>query len=256
MKWPRSITIIRHGQSIYNELLQKKKLDPEYEEFRKEYERGPSKKLRAMARAMRKKYALNASDYKTPLSKNGRRQASVTGSKLLNVGIPTPDVLLVSPYLRAKETLEAMIDGGFFSRCDEGIIEDRIREQEHGLALLYSDWRVFQSLHPEQRELNELMGPYWYQYPQGESVSMVRERIRSFTNTLIREYANEHVMLITHHLTILSIRANFERLTPEEFIRLDNEEKPVNCGVTMYQGNPHVGSNGGLELLFYNKKLY
>lgn len=264
MKWPSSITLVRHGRSVYNELRDKKLKDPEYREFCKEYERGPSEKLRVMARAMQHKFALRMGDYETPLSTTGEKQVEIIGKKLqaqINRGqnesiIVRPDVIFVSPHERTRQTLDGMIRRGF-DVCDVRIVsEDRIREQEHGLALLYSDWRVFQSLHPEQRELNELVGPYWYQYPQGESVSMVRDRIRSFTNTLIREYSERHVMVITHHLTILSIRANYERLTPEEFIQLDKEQKPINCGVTMYRGNPKFGPDGKLELLFYNKKLY
>jgi broad specificity phosphatase PhoE len=150
-----------------------------------------------------------------------------------------------------------MLEGGF----DPGqakifLGEDRIREQEHGLSLLYSDWRVFQTFHPEQRELYELLGPYWYQYPQGESTSMVRDRVRLFTNMLVREYSGKVVYLVSHHLTKLCIRANYERLTPEQFIDLDNHQKPINGGVTIYKGNPEVGTDGKLELIEYNKKLY
>jgi broad specificity phosphatase PhoE len=74
--------------------------------------------------------------------------------------------------------------------------------------------------------------------------------------TLIREYAGKNMLMVTHHLTILSIRANLERLTPDEFIRLDQEEKPVNCGVTVYTGNSTVGKDGKLILDRYNQKLY
>jgi hypothetical protein len=49
------------------------------------------------------------------------------------------------------------------------------------------------------------------------------------------------------------VRANLERLSSEEFIRLDEEEKPRNCGVTIYRGNPHRGANGKLELECYNR---
>lgn len=256
MKWPSSIAIIRHGKSTYNELRERKQRDPEYQEFRKEYERGPSAKLRKMARRIQLKYALNVSDYETPLSQEGIRQARITGGKLRQCGLPQPRVIFVSPYLRTRQTLGEMVEGGFNVGGAKIVYDGRIREQEHGLSLLYNDWRVFQSLHPEQRKLHELMGPYWYQYPQGKSVSDVRAEIRSFTDTLIREHAGEHVMLISHHLTILSIRANYERMSPKEFIRLDKDEKPVNCGVTVYRGNPRRGSNGKLELEFYNKKLY
>lgn len=136
------------------------------------------------------------------------------------------------------------------------VADDRIREQEHGLSLLYSDWRVFHVLHPDQKQLRDLQGPYWYQYPQGESVSQVRDRARSFTSMLIREWADKHVLVVTHHLTILSLRANYQRFSPEEFIRLDEYEKPVNCGVTLYRGDPTIGKDGKLVLKAYNKKFY
>ena len=111
-------------------------------------------------------------------------------------------------------------------------------------------------MHPEQRMLRKLQGPYWYQFPQGESVAQVRDRIRSMTSTIIREYRDLHVWLVTHHLTILSIRANFERLSPEDFIHLDEHEKPVNCGITIYRGDPQSGGSGKMQLELYNKSLY
>ena len=84
----------------------------------------------------------------------------------------------------------------------------------------------------------------------------VRERLRSWVITLIRELANKNVMAVTHHLAILSIRANLERLSKEDFLRLDKEEKPINCGVTIYEGDKKAGSNGRLVLKAYNQKLH
>ncbi len=115
---------------------------------------------------------------------------------------------------------------------------------------------MFHALNPDQKRLRDTMGPYWYQYPQGESVSMVRDRIRDVLSMIIREYAGQHVLMVTHHLTILSLRANLERLSPEEFIRLDNHEKPVNCGITIYRGEPKLGKNGKLVLESYNTCLW
>ncbi|MDO8558873.1 MAG: hypothetical protein Q7R84_00930 [bacterium] len=62
--------------------------------------------------------------------------------------------------------------------------------------------------------------------------------------------------MVTHHLTILSFRASMEHLTPEQFIELDEKEKPVNCGVTRYECNPDRGKDGKMELIFYNKCLF
>lgn len=259
MKWPRSLTLIRHGQSEYNDLRKQKEQDPTYIEFKKCFEKWPNAALtRKLAREIKDKYSLGVGDYDTPLTTEGILQSRKTGIKLRKLvpPIPTPDVILYSPYVRARDTLSEIHKAWPSLIGVKSIKEDRIREQEHGLSLIYNDWRVFQAFHPEQKELRELLGPYWYQYPQGESASQVRDRVRSVLATLIREYSNQHVMMITHHLTILSIRATLERLTPEQFIELDTKEKPVNCGVTHYRGVPKAGKNGKLVLCFYNKKFY
>ncbi len=257
MKWPASITAVRHGESSYNALRIAKDRDPIHVEFRQAYDEDyTSERCRKLAMEILKRHGLKMSDYETPLSQRGQDQARKTGAGLQLEDYNTPDVVLISPYLRTRQTWEEMQLGGFKTNGARIIIEDRLREQEHGLSVLYSDWRVFHVLHPEQKMLRELMGPYWYQYPQGESVSMVRDRLRDVTSMMIREFSGLHVMLITHHLTILSIRANYERLSPEEFIRLDEEEKPINCGVTRYIGDPKSGTDGKLILSEYNTKHY
>ncbi|MDD5050728.1 MAG: histidine phosphatase family protein [Candidatus Pacebacteria bacterium] len=204
---------------------------------------------------MKEKFALGVGDADTPLADLEGRQAFETG-RALSACETTPHVIFVSPYLRACLTLEHMMRGWPALKSVKVYQEERIREQEHGLALLYNDWRVFHALHPDQAALYELEGPYWYRYPQGENVPDVRERNRSWTTTLIRDFAQKDVLAVTHHLNILGIRANFERLGDKEFIRLDEEEKPINCGATLYTGYPNEGSNGRLKLTYYNKRYY
>jgi len=74
----------------------------------------------------------------------------------------------------------------------------------------------------------------------------------------VRDFHDQNVLVVTHHLTILGMRANLERFDADEFLRIDKEEKPINCGVTIYKGNPKLGKDGQgkLELLAYNSKLY
>ena len=256
MKWPASVTLARHAESAYNELRQKKLNDLLYRSFEAAYAKDcRSAETRRLALEIKEKYALSCSDFDTPLTENGRNQARATGRRLHEL-IPLPNVVFYSPYLRTCDTLAEICNEWPELKAVKTIAEDRIREQEHGLTVLYNDWRVFNVLHPEQKELRDLLGTYWYQYPQGESVSEVRDRTRAMITTLIRECAMMHVLLVTHHLTILSWRANLERLSSAEFIRLDENEKPVNCGITHYLGNPAVGKDGRLELKFYNTKLY
>lgn len=256
MKWMKSFTMYRHGESEYNILKNLKANDSEYQLFKSAFEHDHrSDTTWQLAESVSKKFKLNKSDYETGLTKIGKEQAVITG-KNSPEHVPLPDIIFYSPFVRTHDTLENMCIGWPELNNVEKIAEDRIREQEHGLALLYSDWRLFHTYYPEQKALHDLLGPYWYQYPQGESVSQVRDRVRDFFSMLIRECADMNVMCITHHLTTLSIRANLERLTPEDFIWLDDNDKPVNCGITQYIGNPKVGKNGKLELTYYNKKLY
>lgn len=258
MKWPSQLIIIRHGQSVYNVLRDKKKLDPEYRKFVRAFDKDyTSEDTRFLAQIMRKKYESGVSDYDTPLTFAGKKQAESLGSKILAYAGYSPDVVFVSPYLRTRQTYQHMRFTMGIDRTNWPVVyDDRIREQEHGLSLLYSDWRIFQTIHSEQKLLRDLQGPYWYQFPQGESVSMVRDRIRSFMTMLVREYAGARVWVVSHHLTKLSIRANLERLSPEQFIYKDDYEKPINCGVTQYEGDPKKGKDGKLVLVDYNLKLW
>lgn len=108
MKWPASITLIRHAQSAYNELRLRKDRDPEYSRFKAMFNKHPdSSETRILAEKMRAQYALNTSDYQTPLSKAGERQAEETGRSMWSE-VPIPDIVLVSPYLRTRETLGLM----------------------------------------------------------------------------------------------------------------------------------------------------
>lgn len=253
MKWPEELMLIRHAQSEYNALKDKKKNDPVYIKFLELWNRDPdSQEAKDLAKEVQGKFALDYSDYETPLSSLGKGQALRTGSDLRK--LREPDIIYVSPYRRAKETLELIIQGWPELKEVKIIEEERIREQEHGLSLLYNDWRVFHVLHPEQRHLFKLEGPYWYRYPQGENVADVRFRNLSWLSTLTREFSGKRMMAITHHLNILATRSNLERLSVEEFIRLDKEEKPLNCGVTLYKGYPGLGKEGHLKLGFYNRQ--
>jgi broad specificity phosphatase PhoE len=256
MKWPEYLMLIRHDTSAYNVLKERKAKDPIYQEFQRIFEKDPtSQKTVALARRVWAKYALSCSDADTPLADTEGKQAVITGQKLREEFKP-PDVVFVSPYKRALDTLAFLKKGWPEIVGVKTVKEERIREQEHGLASLYNDWRVFQTLHPEQKLLYDLAGLYRYKYPQGESVPDVRARSLLMTATITRDFAEKKVLCICHHLNILAMRANFERLDEKEFIRLDKEEKPINCGVTLYRGYPELGENGRLVLDFYNRRYY
>lgn len=255
MKWPASVMLVRHDKSAYNALREKKKQDALYKDFLVSYRRDEtSLETRALALQVAEKFALRVGDAQTPLADKEGRQAYETG-QYLSRGI-TPDVIFVSPYDRALHTLEHIARGWPALKGIKTYRDERVREQEHGSACLYNDWRVFEVLHPEQKLLRSREGSYWYRYPQGENVPDMRLRNRSWLTTIVREFSGKHLLVVTHHLNILATRANLERLDPAAFIHLDNHEKPINCGVTLYRGYPDEGKDGKLKLEYYNAKRY
>lgn len=261
MKWPKSLLFVRHDVSAYNKLRKEREKDPFYQDFMQLFKSEPtSNETRLVALEVNRRFALGVSDAETPLIQVESPLAIETGRKLREQEFreqeELPDVIFVSPYLRARQTLAALIVGWpELASVKKVYEEERIREQSHGLSGLYNDWRVFQALHPEQRLLYDQEGQYWYQWPQGESVSDVRERVRSWMTTFIRDFAGQRILAVSHHLTLLALRANLERWDANEFMRVDQHEKPVNCGVTKYVGIDGVGSNGWFKLDYYNQQL-
>ncbi len=263
MKWPSSLTIIRHGQSAYNATKKTKEAVRGYREFVERFDAEyaaainpwwASITLRAMALELAPMITLPFSDFDTPLTSEGWQQAEATGVALRSS--PMPHVVYVSPYLRTKQTLIGLINT-WPQLADVKTLEDeRIREQEHGLSGLFNDWRVFFALYPDQGFFKKQEGDYGYRWPNGESELDVRRRAHDMLATQVREHAGEDVLCISHHLTKLCIRAELERWNREKFIEADENEKPVNCGVTVYLGAPNVGKQGHLVLQTYNQQFY
>lgn len=255
MKWPAYLALIRHDVSAYNQLKCTRLKNEDYQTFVKQYEKDcESAVTRAMAQEIWDIFALGSGDHSTPLANDGV-QAKKVGQELKKE-LELPDVIFVSPYLRTKETLKQLMEGWPELKKVKVVEDERIREQEHGLAILYNDWKVFYSMYPDQKKLHDLEGDYWYRWPQGENVPDVRLRVRSWFETLVRDYAEQKVLVVTHHLTILSIRAALERMSARDFINLNESLKPINAGVTLYKGDPSIGASGKLLLEYYNKKLY
>jgi broad specificity phosphatase PhoE len=255
-KWPSELILVRHDVSAYNQMKTIKAASHFYKRFKELKHLGKDNpEAQAAATLAWEDLRVGASDHATPLA-NGRANAFAVG-QALREREELPDVIFVSPYLRTKDTLGQLIAGWPELGGVRVYEEERVREHEHGLMTLYNDSELFFFFHPEQRLYHDMEGGrYWYRFVQGENVPDVRERVRSFTTTLVRDLHGKKVLVVTHHLCILAFRANLERLDAQQFLDLDSNEAPINCGVTRYRCNPHVGKAGHLELVSYNERLY
>lgn len=268
MKWPKRITLVRHGKSKFNETREAKKQDPRYREFveRFEQEMGKdkyprwlrafpqpyiSKELLSLAKEMLEKYQLPFSNRETPLAESGQRQAQALGHKLASL-IPQPDLVLCSPYLRAEQTLQGIIAG--WPELVETKVETEplVREIETGLSNLFNDWRILETFFPEQRFLFLKEGRFDYSYPQGENIPRVMERMRLLNAKLVREFSQEEVLIVSHHITILSFVAIHLHWGKDEFTASDDENPLQNCSYTIFEGDTTRGEDGKLILKIFN----
>jgi broad specificity phosphatase PhoE len=280
-KWPNSITLIRHGETHAN-LDQVTEVEG-YAEFKKQFHSEydnltpfqvakrlfPSPKLRAMAEDILEKWHPKVGDYETALTDKGWDQARKTGKGMAAGKIEVPSMVYVSPYKRTLDTLAGMIEG--WPELKEAMVleDDRIREKEMGKLSVYGNWRLYDVFNPEYAMLYKMSSRYEFRSEGGESTLDVRGRTRGFISTVIREHGGlqlpenkpENIVVVTHSMTILALRANFERWSREKFFYEDENNFPHNCGLTVYRGkvatgNSRRGQKGRLVLDENNIKLY
>jgi len=249
--------IVRHGRSEFNELGPKKNRDPLYRKFSEAYNLDwRSQETFRLALAVKQKFFLPYSQNHTPITEEGMRQARIAGAGLKDV-ISLPDAVVISPSPRTMDTFECMKEGWpELGEVREVFCDERIREQEHGFMTLFNDMKVFFALHPWQRELYELDGDYFFRFPNGENAPDAKLRLGLWLEDMRKRFANKYVLAVAHFRIILCLRMILEGFDSEEFTRIDREEGPINCGVTMYRKEPARGKFGKLGLVCYNKKLY
>lgn len=256
---PSLLTFIRHGESESNATTKRKNRDLVYKQFLAAYKSDwQSLETRTLAFAVKQKFFAGMGQNDAMLTEEGKKQAKETGARLREEGLlDVPDAVFFSKAARTRETFECMAQG--WPELGSAILmppDNRLREQEHGLITIYSDLRVMFAICPEQRQLHDAEGEYFYKFPNGENVPDAELRAGLWLEDIRRRFAGRHVMVFSHFRTIFAIRMLLEGLSPQEFIRINKEDGPINCGVTVYRKEPARGKSGKLVLECYNKKLY
>lgn len=135
---------------------------------------------------------------------------------------PRSILFYTSPYKRARQTCQGIIDGirdleGVEYKVNE---EPRMREQDFG---------NFQSTPEEMERIWEqraFYGHFFYRIPHGESAADVYDRISSFNETLFRQFLRESfpnvLVLVTHGIWARVFLMKWFRWSYEEFESLRN----------------------------------
>ena len=226
-KWPRRLWIVRHGESAGNVARD------------------------AAHAAGHAVIDIAQRDVDVPLSRLGEQQSRALGHWFA-AQPEQPDVILTSPYLRARRTAMLIADvGGVGSAAEDFTIDERLREKEFGVLDRLTRLGI-QQQYPEQMVFRQALGKFYHRPPGGESWCDVILRLRSALDTILLLYGGRRVLVVGHQVVVLCMRYLLEQMTEEQILAVDLQGDVANCAVTEYIFQPQLGRDGGLVLQRYN----
>jgi probable phosphoglycerate mutase len=214
-RWPDRLWIVRHGESAGNV-------------------------ARDAAQAARlPRIDIAGRDVDVPLSPLGMQQADGLGRWFAAMAPDErPDVLLVSPYVRARQTAERIeAAGGLAPDARRPVVDERLREKEFGVLDRLTRWGIEQD-HPEQAELRRITGKFYHRPPGGESWCDVVLRLRSALDTIQLHHSGRRVLIVGHQVVVLCLRYLLEDMDEAEILAVDRAADVANCSVTQYDVDP------------------
>jgi broad specificity phosphatase PhoE len=222
-KWPQRLWIVRHGQSAGN--------------VARDVAEAASLPVIDIAER----------DMDVPLSSLGHEQSQALGQWFAaQVHDEQPDVVLCSPYRRARQTanavLQAMGHDPSLARVDE-----RLREKEFGILDRLTRHGI-RAKFPELAAQRAHVGKFYFRPPGGESWCDVILRLRSVLDTMTREHNGQRVLIVAHQVIVVCLRYLFERMDETQILDVDHQGDVPNCGVTSYVFDPRAGRRGKLVL--------
>src|SRR3954447_17488567 len=228
-RWPQTLWIVRHGESAGNVARE------------------------AADAAGLGRIDIAERDVDVPLSSRGEEQAQALGDWFAEMPEDErPEVVLTSPYVRARRTAEIVqAGGGLHVDVSDFLIDERLREKEFGVLDRLTR-RGIQEEFPDQAEFRRLLGKFYHRPPAGESWCDVILRLRSALDTLSLHYAERRVLIVSHQVVVLCLRYLLENMTEEEILAIDRQGDVANCSVTEYRLDRDCGPNGELKLFRYN----
>jgi broad specificity phosphatase PhoE len=115
----------------------------------------------------------------------------------------------------------------------ELVADERLREREFGIVDLLTH-RGIVAQYPEEAARRSRLGKFYYRPPGGESWVDVALRLRSLRDSIVREYPDRRVMLVTHEVPIIITRYLVERLDEPTALSLSAAGSIANCSLTTY----------------------
>jgi broad specificity phosphatase PhoE len=211
-QWPCTLWIVRHGQSAGNVARD------------------------AAEAAGHHIIDIAERDIDTPLSELGRTQARALGHWFGELPRKRqPQVVLCSPYVRARETARLLLQASGLSQESVRLrFDERLREKEFGILDRLTVHGIRQK-YPELSQQRSHVGKFYFRPPGGESWCDVILRLRSVLEMVTREHGAQRVLMVGHQVIVNCMRYLLERLDEEQILAIDRRADVPNCGVTSYE---------------------
>ena len=221
-KWPQEIWLVRHGQSAGNVARD------------------------AAEAAAGLHIDIAERDVDVPLSELGKRQSAALGAWFAALPQESrPNVVLHSPYVRAAQTAELLMQHMDRDELLAVHADERLREKEFGILDRLTVRGIAEQF-PDLYEQRRHVGKFYFRPPGGESWCDVILRLRSVLDTLTREYCRERVLIVGHQVIVNCFRYLIERMDEATILEQDRLGDVPNCSVTSYAFDLTLGKRGKL----------
>jgi broad specificity phosphatase PhoE len=210
--WPERLYLVRHGQSQGNVARD------------------------AADEAGLHEIAIDVRDVDVPLSQLGIHQAEAAGRWFGSLPRDErPEVILSSPYVRAKQTAAIICkQDALAGGPTRTIVDERLREREFGIFDRLTTVGIRERF-PEEAAHRRRLGKFYHRPPGGESWADVILRLRSAMNTINLHYCDKRVLIVCHQVVVLCFRYILEELDEETILKIDKQGEVLNCGIAAYE---------------------
>src|SRR6478672_2157092 len=227
--WPERLWLVRHGQSQGNVARD------------------------AADEAGAHQIDIEMRDVDVPLSELGQQQAHAAGRWFASLADDErPELILSSPYVRAKQTAEIICgEGALSGGPSKSIVDERLREREFGIFDRLTTLGI-RDRFPEEAAHRRRLGKFYHRPPGGESWADVILRLRSAMNTINLHYCDKRVLIVCHQVVVLCFRYILEELDEQAILAIDKQADVLNCGIAAYDFEPEAKGLCIPELSLWN----
>ena len=170
-------------------------------------------------------------DADVPLSDLGTEQARAVGRWFAaRPDVELPQLAVVSPYLRARQTAELALAGTGIP----SIVDERLRDRELGIIDLLTA-RGVQNRLPAEAGRRRRLGKLYYRPPGGESWSDVLLRLRSLLADLRLSHPGHRILLVAHEAIVLLVRYLAEAQSEAELMAVARATSIANCSLSTWR---------------------